>query len=146
MLVITAARICLVITSASPIKLSLRLRLASIRVALLTYSQYTRIFAASTVVISFSSGIIILFCYCSILTNSERKNKNQLALTTLVILPTILTSLRVKPFVQPSPNQENLRMTLSSPTLLVCMSLVVLAMVCINTSIFSPSKPLKTSF
>nr|YP_010354342.1 NADH dehydrogenase subunit 6 [Blomia tropicalis]UOG85310.1 NADH dehydrogenase subunit 6 [Blomia tropicalis] len=146
MLVITAASICLVMTSASPMKLSLSLSLASISVALLTYSQYTSIFAASTVVISFSSGMMILFCYCSMLTNSESKNKNQLALTTLVILPTMLTSLSVKPFVQPSPNQENLSMTLSSPTLLVCMSLVVLAMVCINTSMFSPSKPLKTSF
>ena len=129
----------------SPLKISFLVILTSLLTRVEIYKNFYSLFPPSCVVISFSSGIIILFSYCTIITNYERK-KSQKNLKLIII-----TTLLCLPFLRINENsilsnQEKLSTNLDSPYLLGILFVVILSIFCINNRAFSPIKPIKSNF
>lgn len=129
----------------SPIKVAFSVTVRSVLVRITAYSIRSAIFPSAGVVISFSSGIIILFCYCAIITNHERKNYNNniIIFGTVVITPIIIL------LVEASASRNNIKSSIvirSSPFIIRAMCVIVIAIICINKRIFSPLKSLIASY
>jgi hypothetical protein len=61
-------------TSNSPLSFSFLILFLSIFVAIFSLGNIGVLFPSVAIVISFSTGIIILFCYCSRIVNFEKNN------------------------------------------------------------------------
>ena len=129
----------------SPIKVAFSVTLRSVLIGVAAYSISSAVFPTSGVIISFSSGIIILFCYCAIITNHERKNfSNIITTTALVITLPLLVSIRESGIR--SRNTKNIINIARTPILLGAIRVILLAILCINKRIFSPVKTLIASY
>nr|YP_010510814.1 NADH dehydrogenase subunit 6 [Chortoglyphus arcuatus]UBQ34122.1 NADH dehydrogenase subunit 6 [Chortoglyphus arcuatus] len=131
--------------NSSPLKISFLVILTSLLTSVEMYKNFYSLFPPSCVVISFSSGMMILFSYCTMMTNYEskksQKNLKLIMMTTLLCLPFL--SINENSILS---NQEKLSMNLDSPYLLGMLFVVILSMFCINNSAFSPMKPMKSNF
>nr|YP_010503025.1 NADH dehydrogenase subunit 6 [Thyreophagus entomophagus]UXD78887.1 NADH dehydrogenase subunit 6 [Thyreophagus entomophagus] len=135
----------LLIYSLTPLKTTFLIIFWSIISSLQIYWKTSEIFPTSSVVISFSSGMMVLFCYCAMLTpyeNKSKKNKKMILMITITLL--LLTSMMEKTSVAMS-NKESMKATLYTP-LLLAMTLVIMSMKSINLVMFNPSKPLISSY
>lgn len=129
----------------SPIKVAFSVTLRSILVGVITYSLRSAVFPTSGVIISFSSGIIILFCYCAIITKHERKNfSNIIATTALVLALPLLVCIRETSIR--NRNTKNLVNISTTPILIGAIVVILLAILCINKRMFSPVKSLIESY
>nr|YP_009862155.1 NADH dehydrogenase subunit 6 [Carpoglyphus lactis]QKV10190.1 NADH dehydrogenase subunit 6 [Carpoglyphus lactis] len=132
--------------SITPIKYTFSLTLSSLVVMIMSYEFCNSIFLSMAVVISFSSGMMILFSYCSVMTSYESKNKSSSASMLLyMLLGTLVLFL--------SPLSKNcltgsvkMSMMASGLSLMFMMSLVILVMLMINKSLMSPKKSLLSSY
>lgn len=137
----------LLTTSISPIKLTFIVVILSINSRIVCYLHTISIFPSSSIIISFASGIIILFCYCSIITNHERKNSSRnikIIATEVLILVTIRGIAETRESLSSSIRKRTLRV--SSPFIITAMVVLLITMVCINKRIFSPKKSLSLSY
>uniref|UniRef100_UPI00315C520E NADH dehydrogenase subunit 6 n=1 Tax=Sancassania mycophaga TaxID=3127633 RepID=UPI00315C520E len=135
----------LMIPLVSPIKVAFSVTISSIMVSVGCYSLCVAIFPSAGVVISFSSGMMILFCYCAMMTNYESKNyKNNTILMALIL--TMPLMIMMSENMQMGNNMKNMLSINSSPLIVSVMGVIILGMICINKSMFSPSKTLITSY
>ena len=109
------------------------------------FSSTLSIFPRAGVVISFSSGIIILFCYCAIITNYERKNINKTTLIIVVVASVMLRNTRILENKQ-TTNNLSTRIMSRRPILIIGMIVILVRIVCINKAIFSPKKTIISSY
>lgn len=129
----------------SPIKVAFAITTASLLVRITAYSIRMSVFPRAGVVISFSSGIMILFCYCAIITNYERKNTTRkiLIISTVILVIALQTT---RNNTQTSNNTATGRILRSSPFLLLGIIVIVVAMVCINKVMYSPKKAIISTY
>ena len=111
------------------------------------YNKYISLFPSCATVISFSSGIIILFCYCCIISHHERKNKIKTNKTPLIraILILVITSVsETQSYVTSEVSKTNTPLT--TPFIALAIAVVILTIKTINIRIFSPLKSLNSSY
>ena len=136
--------VALIVTASSPIKLAFTLTVRSLGVRTLVYISTARVFPPRALVISFSSGIIILFCYSSTMTRYERKTTPNILSSTLCLLacPALLVS-RNRILRRPI---KKCVIELNTPLLLGMMGLILCCIVAINISVIDPTKQLINSY
>jgi len=132
------------ILSLSPLKTTLVVIYTSIIVAGSLLIRRRIIFPSLALVISFSTGIIILFCYCALLTRYEKKRKINKKITLLMIIfPIILyheRTHRETTYINNTPTE-----TLSA-FLLTAIGIVLMSILSINKNMFNPKKSLRTTY
>jgi hypothetical protein len=134
---------CLLVFFLSPVKIAFFTTILSILVSISAYPIRISVFPPSAVVISFSSGIIILFCYCAIITTHERKNsKNNI----MILITTTIVLFSTKRETTHSPTSTKIITTLASPFIWIAIAIIILAIVCINKSMYSPIKTLVQTY
>src|SRR5699024_2932812 len=101
------------------------------------------VFPKTGIIISFSSGIIILFCYYAILTRYERKNYRNKIIITLTITCFTIIAIREK---EGLTNIITANIINISPFLVIAIAVIILSMVCINKTMFIPTKSLINSY
>lgn len=127
----------------SPIKMAFSITLWSIGVRVIGYLIRLSVFPSSGVIISFSSGIIILFCYCAIINNFEKKNKNN---TYILIIPLLLIGALWNREITSIGNNRWVVRFIQSPFLCRAILIVVVSIIRINKALFNPSKTLHTTY
>nr|YP_010354355.1 NADH dehydrogenase subunit 6 [Lepidoglyphus destructor]UOG85323.1 NADH dehydrogenase subunit 6 [Lepidoglyphus destructor] len=136
--------VALMMTASSPMKLAFTLTVSSLGVSTLVYMSTASVFPPSALVISFSSGMMILFCYSSTMTSYESKTTPNILSSTLCLLacPALLVSSNS---MLSSPMKKCV-MELNTPLLLGMMGLILCCMVAINMSVMDPTKQLMNSY
>nr|UBQ34135.1 NADH dehydrogenase subunit 6 [Lepidoglyphus destructor] len=136
--------ILLMVSVSSPMKLAFTLTVSSLGVSVLVYSSTTSVFPPSALVISFSSGMMILFCYSSTMTSYESKTNPNILTSALClsICPALLVSSNS---LLDSPMKKCV-LELNTPMLLGMMGLILCCMVAINMSVMNPTKQLMSSY
>lgn len=132
------------VTTSSPIKLAFTLTLCSLAATLSVYSSTSNVFPCCALVISFSSGIIILFCYSRTITLYERKNKAYKS--TILAIPVIIlfiTLERGDNLIRPI---KKCLIEINCPIIVAMMGLILCCIVAINVRIVNPSKQLIRSY
>lgn len=142
MIILILSTICL-LPFLSPIKTALTVTMRSLLVRTWAYSSRSEIFVACAIIISFSSGIIILFCYCAILSTYERKNTNKTLILGVIVSSTIWCVFTN----EAEPNSKNIEITINSGvSLCLAITIIIIAIICINKRTFNPKKTLKSSY
>nr|YP_009050197.1 NADH dehydrogenase subunit 6 [Sancassania berlesei]AGZ63935.1 NADH dehydrogenase subunit 6 [Sancassania berlesei] len=129
----------------SPIKVAFTITVASLIVSVSAFSSTLSIFPSAGVVISFSSGMMILFCYCAMMTNYESKNINKTTVMMVVVASVMLSNTSMLENKQTTNNLSTSMMS-SSPMLIMGMMVILVSMVCINKAMFSPKKTMISSY
>lgn len=135
----------ILLSNLTPLNLALTLTVSSIVVRIVAYSSSLSIFPSAIVLISFSSGTMIVFCYCAIIANYIQKSSKSLTLTVtlIVVLPLIIST---RKFTENNDNIRIIKNLSSSTIVIVRIIVVVIAIICINKSIYKKEKPLKISY
>nr|YP_009019421.1 NADH dehydrogenase subunit 6 [Aleuroglyphus ovatus]AGM14591.1 NADH dehydrogenase subunit 6 [Aleuroglyphus ovatus] len=142
MMMLMLSTICL-LPFLSPIKTALTVTMSSLLVSTWAYSSSSEMFVACAIIISFSSGMMILFCYCAMLSTYESKNTNKTLILGVIVSSTIWCVFTN----EAEPNYKNMEMTINSGvSLCMAMTIIIMAMICINKSTFNPKKTLKSSY
>ena len=103
------------------------------------------IFIPCSLIISFSSGIIILFLYCSLCSTYERKNN--LKINTIISVTIIITlALHVPEEKYMYSLEKTINITRFSYSLIFVIFIVIISIKCINTSFFNPTKKIIQSY
>lgn len=136
--------IALVRNSLSPIKLSLTVIIASIIVRVSVVVRRRISVAPSAIVISFSSGIMILFCYCAAMSYYERKEK-QNAIYLIILATLSLVAALEENMIETTENNirivERYRQFLT-----VAIALVLVTIVAVNKRIYNKKKSLRRTY
>ena len=136
--------IALVRNSLSPIKLSLTVIIASIIVRVSVVVRRRISVAPSAIVISFSSGIMILFCYCAAMSYYERKEK-QNAIYLIILATLSLVAALEENMIETTENNirivERYRQFLT-----VAIALVLVSIVAVNKRIYNKKKSLRRTY
>lgn len=129
----------------TPLNLALTLTITSIVLRIIVYSRSLSIFPSAIILISFSSGIIIVFCYCAIITNYIQKSSNRITLNIILVLvlPLIISIRKLE-----NKNDNSVLIKSLSTTPIVCLAIrvVIVSIICINKRIYKKEKPLKISY
>lgn len=138
----------LIVFTFSPFKLSLFLRLVSVLMRRVCYFLTGRVFVSSALVISFSSGMIILFSYCAIVSNYQTKNKMLGLVLFCLIVGGIFLFLLFRVFSKEGFMLQRVRQGLVSETsvLLFLMIMVFFSIFNINKTYFNPTKKFIQSY
>lgn len=129
--------------SLSPLKLTFLVTTASVITRILIYSVSATIFAPSALTIRFSSGMIIVFCYCAIFTRFERKKS---PLVPIIVRCSTWSVIRCIKTTSLSERRMQIRKFLHTPIICLAIGAILIAIVGINKNIFSPSKSLLPSY
>mgnify|MGYP006868323950 CR=1 FL=1 len=127
----------------TPIKLAFLITIISILVSIECYEATNSIFFSRRVVISFSSGIIIIICYTALISNFESKNKNLraivilLALTIIIVTPKKITNVLFK---------STTTQPINSILIIFLIFMVIMSIKAINQRLFNPSKSIISSY
>ena len=133
----------IIIPFLSPLKVAFSVTLVSVALRVALYSTTSSVFPASGVVISFSSGIIILFCYCAMIRNYERKNSGVIKWGFLALRVVLWRSWETR---KGGYTRREVSRAMSSPILVFAIIVIITTMVCINKRIFTPTKSLMGSY
>jgi len=133
----------IIIPLISPIKLTFLLIISSIILRISSYWSFSSCFPARAVTLRFSSGIIIIFCYCSIIRNYEKKN-NIKKIIIIIIRPILFSSLEELCNKQDYLSFLNIQNFQSF--LIIAIRVIILSMIIINKAIFDPLKSLNNSY
>lgn len=131
--------------SRSPFKLSLFLTITRTLIRGILYLMCNSIFIPCSLIISFSSGIIILFLYCSLCSTYERKNN--LKINTIISVTIIITlALYIPEEKYMYSLEKTINITRFSYSLVFVMFIVIISIKCINMSFFNPTKKIIQSY
>lgn len=135
--------ICLAaITMLTPIKMGFLITTLSVWLSFTCYQVTGSVFCSSAIIISFSSGMIIILCYTAIIRNFETKNKIKIK----VILPAVLGLILCIKKQEPTNIIENSHISINSIMIVVLIIIVICAIKAINQRLFTPSKSLTSSY
>lgn len=141
MLIIILSILILFKLKNSPIKTSIIVCILSIVVRIICYCISKSVFPSACIIISFSSGIIIMFSYCASTCNYEAsRDKNN---KTSVIIAALMFRLIIRNNETNNYSTWNLEKSFiitSSINLLILIIYVVLIMCAINFCLLSPRK------
>lgn len=140
---LTIASVAFII-SMTPIKLAFLVTTVSVRARTAIYLRTGARFPRAALVISFSSGMIILFCYCATLSNHERKRRIRIVKVIVLTLIPVLIVIEEQA-TRASFNLESLSFR-QLFFLTVAITTVIIAIVCINKRMFHPKKSLIRSY
>lgn len=144
MIVIVAVSLIL-LANLTPLNLALTLTLTSITLRILAYRASLSVFPSAIILISFSSGTIILFCYCAIITNYIQKSSKRVLfnISLIIRLPIVIT---IRKRVEKVDNTLLIKTLSSSGIICLAIRIIILRMMCINKTIYKKDKPLKISY
>lgn len=129
-----------ILTPFSPIKFSLTLTVWSILAALTCLNWRVRwIFLISSMVINFSSAIIIIFCFCSILRNFETIYIKNNVIKFIIIVLTLICIISDYRRLQ-KISLSNIMIYFNLWWFILICSLILFCIVGINYSIILPKK------
>jgi len=134
-----------IITRLTPLNLALRLTTISITLGLIAYRLSLSVFPSAIIIISFSSGTIILFCYCAIITNYVQKSSKR-TLFNLILIIRIPIIIRIRKRRRKMDRTLLIKTISTSRTICLTIRVVILRIVCINKTIYKKEKPLKISY
>jgi len=130
----------------SPLKIAFSTIILSIIVSIWIYRIRISLFPACRVTISFSSGIIVLFCYCTLLINYEtKKYKISINYTILAALLIILNNTNIIEIIKTRRNKKIVSISFS-PILIIRIIIVLISIVCINKTINNLNKAIRESY
>lgn len=135
----------ILLTNLTPLNLALTLTTTSMVVSMLAYSLSLSVFPSAIILISFSSGTIVVFCYCAMIANYIQKSSKRVifTVTMVMLLPLVITT-RKEIMVR---DRINLTKNLSSSTIITtAILIVILRIICINKRMYKKEKPLKMSY
>nr|YP_009051472.1 NADH dehydrogenase subunit 6 [Psoroptes ovis]AIH15205.1 NADH dehydrogenase subunit 6 [Psoroptes ovis] len=133
-------------SSSSPFKISLMLAFVSTMCSAFLYFKSSSIFLCCSLVISFSSGMMILFSYCSMFSSCEYKNKAKLNLSPLILSLLMLSMLMVPQTTLFSSMEKLCSMVSVCLYMVFLMFIVIISMSAMNISFFNPTKKLMQSY
>lgn len=144
MIVIVTVSLIL-LANLTPLNLALTLTLTSITLRILTYRASLSVFPSAIILISFSSGTIILFCYCAIITNYIQKYSKRVLfnISLMIRLPIVIT---IRKRVEKIDNTLLIKTLSSSGIICLAIRIIILRIMCINKTIYKKDKPLKISY
>ena len=129
----------------TPIRVSIALIAMSIIVRIHLLSATKRLFSPSVIVITFSSGIMIVFFYCRIFCIHEKKFSSA-PNTSLLILLLIRLITKISESQLEEGFSVNLTLTFQESFLTLGIAMVVLRILGINNRIITPKKSLISSY
>lgn len=129
----------------SPIKIAFSITIASIIVRIIAYWPTSSVYPSCGVIISFSSGIIILFCYCAIINTHEKTPRKKKTILTGLIITIILFRIENQTIIESNTRKIKIVTPLSTIPI-AAIGVIILTMFCINKRIFSPRKRLSFSY
>lgn len=122
----------------TPTKIAFLLTIFSIIIRMLIYSSTASVFCARAVMISFSSGIMVVLCYCSISSNFERKNLLKITELTAVSITLLLLTIRK---IKYRVNQEiTMKIFINSVIVALIIIVILIAVKAVNINILNPTK------
>nr|YP_009306846.1 NADH dehydrogenase subunit 6 [Histiostoma blomquisti]AOR08478.1 NADH dehydrogenase subunit 6 [Histiostoma blomquisti] len=127
----------LVLSKPSPLGFSFSLLMLSVWVSVNSMMQTGVLFSTSAIVLSFSTGMMILFCYCASMVNFETKNFSMVWM--LLAMP-LLSLLAIAEKEVEMTNEALSVMEYQTQFLTMAIMVVILSMVSINKSMFNPMK------
>lgn len=135
----------ILLTNLTPLNLALILTTLSIVLRILAYSLSLSVFPSAIILISFSSGTIIVFCYCAIITNYIQKSSKRVIFIRIVVvaIPWIITTRKT---VNNIDNLNLIKNLSTSCIILTAIIIVILRIMCINKRMYKKEKPLKISY
>lgn len=136
------AMLPLILKPLNPMKASMALIGTSLWVATMVYSQTLSVFCSASLVISYSSGIIILFSYASLITNQESKKKSRLMPLRLILLLLLDTS----NINHPRKTRLDLSIIRNSILLVIIIIVVIVTIKAINSTVLKKSISVSHSF
>lgn len=101
-------------------------------------------FTTAALIISFSSGIIIIFCYCATLSNYEKKSKSRITCTIVIFILGALTTCSEN--IRDSTNLSERIIPAMSVTIVLAIVVVILSIIRVNKRIFHPTKTRISSY
>ena len=131
----------------SPNKLSLGLLFFSLFVSMVSYLYCLSLFIVSVIIISFSSGMMILFVYCSMISSYEVKSNSFRVPFLVFFLSFFILSFFDSFYVSLLGSLDSVGLVFrGSYVLLFIIILVIFTMFCVNSLIFNPQKSLLISY
>lgn len=127
----------------SPVKNSLFVIFVSLLVRLFFYKFFINLFPCCRILISFSSGMMIIFCYCSIMRDFDRKNNFNFYYSMSFLLG---FSLLFDGGISFYPSSYSVILVTLNPFLFLLIGVVILVILCINKRIFNPKKSFLYSY
>lgn len=128
-------RILILVT---PTKIAFLLTTFSIIVRILIYSTTTSVFCARTVLISFSSGIIVVLCYCSISSNFETKTLAKV--TELAYVSTLILTFTIRKIKYRINQEIAIKIFINSIIVTLIIIIILIAIKAVNINILNPTK------
>ena len=116
----------------------------SLITSIISYFNLNSIFTISAIILSFSSGIIILFSYCALITIYEEKIKNKTGILIFIIILIIIFSSQTNLYI--TEYKKTLENSISPSFLTIAIILILISIICINKRILNPQKSLNNSF
>lgn len=140
----------IIVNKTSPMKLALMVCVMSVLLSFIYYTQTISLFTRRVVIISFSSGIIILFCYCASLCSYETSTKPQtpihIAMVVVLIMGLLIFKLPINTNTRTTPTFLKACLVETSRLLVFLIGVVILVIITINKAIFNPQKKIIKSY
>lgn len=131
----------------SPIKTCIVICILSILIRISCYITSKSLFPTVRIIISFSSGIIIIFSYCASICNYEATTNKDIRLILIIIITTItLIFSKAELNNNQTSNLEKSCIITSSINLVILMFCVIIIIYAINICILSPRKKIIKSY
>lgn len=134
------------IVSISPLVSTITVIRLSLVISSRLYITFTSALPPSCLVISFSSGIIILFCYCAIMAKYEKSIKRKKSKKIIFVFIIFLWLFVLKSENFGANIIKEVCVQNSSPILTCAIIIVILCALRINKRIFKPEKTFLGSF
>nr|YP_009192674.1 NADH dehydrogenase subunit 6 [Tyrophagus longior]ALP46623.1 NADH dehydrogenase subunit 6 [Tyrophagus longior] len=132
----------ILLTNLSPLKLALTMTVTSMVVSVLAFSLSLSVFPSAGILISFSSGMMVVFCYCAMMANYSQKSSKSVMITVTmaVLLQDVLTNGELIMVWVSMIFSKNLSLAM----MVTIMSMIsILSMMFTNKSMYKKEKSLK---
>lgn len=116
----------------------------SIIMRMLIYSSTSSVFCARAVVISFSSGMIVVLCYCSMSSNFERKRL--LKVKELTVVSIVLLTLTIRKIKYRINQEITVKIFINSFIITLMIIIIIIAIKAVNINILNPTKSIMLTY
>lgn len=129
---------CRILILITPTKIAFLLTTFSIIIGIFMYSTRASVFCARAVIISFSSGIIVVLCYCSISSNFETKRISKI--TEAAIVSTLMITLTIRKIKYRINQEIIIKIFINSIIISLMIIFIFIAIKAVNINILNPTK------
>lgn len=132
----------IMVSFSRPIKKSFIIVVASVLISTIAYLSSSSIIPRCAIILTFSSGIITLFCYCCLTAGYEKAPNKTPTPPLWVVISRVIVIITTREQANSPQRAKIVINTGSSMFILMAIRVLLLAMVCINKALYNPAKPL----